>query len=954
MPPDGASAATRRRWPRGAVWYLAAGAVLTLLAVVLRWQVAPAAGLARSVYAGTGFAGEPLLQDRTAELDLAFLDRHPELPRESFSVRWGGFWFLPRAQTVDLTAAAPGRLEILIDGRTRLQHDGTAGGPTIARDIVLSEGAHAFIVRYRHDAGPLDLRVEQASADVLPGPFTPRTLFVESVDARDYRLRVTSTWLSWLVAAFWLVPAAVLIGVRAGPPLLRSWRQTGAPRTIGAYGRRVSLVVLPSLLLPVVVLLVGPHTIFDANRGEFSTGFGEIAWPWLGVAVGVAWVWLLAAGAVCAAVSERLTRGCAALLLALGLLFWAQGNLWVGDYGVLDGRAVDWSRQAWRVPYELAAWMAIPVLAVTFSRRLVRVVPFAAGLFLAVQAAALAVASVGSGAAQTAKWEEPPPGLFQFSSERNVIHIVLDEFQSDVFQDMLEREPARLDEQFAGFTFFADHLGSFPSTSLSMPAMLTGREYRNDRPVPEFVRQAFSEGSIFTSLSDAGYVIDATSIVPAPWFEDWFVPADSPVNVDAARFVIRKPFVSRQDYREFTARELLELSVSRHVPHLMKVALAAHPAWFDRILALNSAASEASERRHEAANSVAFFEQFIETMSLGRDRPAYKLLHVGVPHRPIVVDDECGFTGERAFSPSSYLGQCRCAIRLVGAFFDRLRDLGIYDSSLIVVSSDHGTDLRPGGLFGRSESLPLASGVTTPPLANIIGSSRPLMLIKPPGRTGPLRVSMAPTSHLDLADTMRALLELPEAGDTESMFDRDESAPRRRVYGMYDLSQRFPERYLDRLDVLTVDTRAVDASGWRLRRSILPPDTSLPPSGLRWGSPSARAYLGPGWAESAGSSSVEPASLEAVVFVTLPAGPLDLTARLRVPAGGGLQSVAVAVDGRAVGQWDVRDQSDDRRYAVRIPADAARPPLSTVTFRFVASGTETFQVAIDRMSFGSP
>ena len=70
---------------------------------------------------------------------------------------------------------------------------------------------------------------------------------------------------------------------------------------------------------------------------------------------------------------------------------------------------------------------------------------------------------------------------------------MLDEFQTDVFVAMLEEDGGSLGRTFTGFTFFADHLGAFPSTSLSVPAMLTGKEFRNEQPVPEFVRQAFSE-----------------------------------------------------------------------------------------------------------------------------------------------------------------------------------------------------------------------------------------------------------------------------------------------------------------------------------------------------------------------------------------------------------------------------------------------------------------------------
>ena len=48
-----------------------------------------------------------------------------------------------------------------------------------------------------------------------------------------------------------------------------------------------------------------------------------------------------------------------------------------------------------------------------------------------------------------------------------------------------------------------------------------------------------------------------------------------------------------------------------------------------------------------AGNSVAFVEHFTARMDVGRDRPVYKLLHVGVPHRPIVVDRDCIVTDQQ-------------------------------------------------------------------------------------------------------------------------------------------------------------------------------------------------------------------------------------------------------------------------------------------------------------------
>jgi hypothetical protein len=53
--------------------------------------------------------------------------------------------------------------------------------------------------------------------------------------------------------------------------------------------------------------------------------------------------------------------------VAIGVVFWIQGNLIVGDYGVLNGEAIDWSGHAWRNRYEPLLWIGLPAAAVVFA-----------------------------------------------------------------------------------------------------------------------------------------------------------------------------------------------------------------------------------------------------------------------------------------------------------------------------------------------------------------------------------------------------------------------------------------------------------------------------------------------------------------------------------------------------------------------------------------------------------
>ena len=935
------------------------GAFMASLALTGVWMlaqhyIATPRGLTRSIYPAPGASGEALAEEETTAIELDFLDNEVELP-PMFSVRWDGYWFALEGQEITLHAHANSRVSVYLDAELVLRYDASIRQSPASTTVTLAPGAHQLVVDYEPQGENPEVSVQWMPTDAQLAPLPLHRLFTRELDRQDFYETQAVGWLGWVVFGAWLtLTALVMTALR----LEHYWRSAGAPRTAGDLWDRFSLVAFPALLGPVVLFLIGPHTIYNANHGEFSTVFTEIAWPWLLIAVGGSWAMLLGVGCVVCVLSERLTRLYAALLLALGFLLWAQGNLWVGDYGVLDGRAIDWERMSGRAPYELVVWVVVPLLAMVFSRAVCRFARFAAQLFLVLQAAALAITWAGLDLERPIRWEEPPPELFQFSSERNVIHIVLDEFQSDMFAAMLENDRTWFDRAFTGFTFFADYLGAFPTTSLSMPAMLTGQSFRNEQPVRDFVRQAFSEWSIFGSLDDAGYIIDATSIMPTPWFEDWFVADRLQVTTGGARFSIRKPFVSRDDYREFTGRQLLELSVSRHVPHVAKVALAEHPTWFDEMFFLTSAPIEALKRQHEASNSAAFFEQFIDAMNPGRDRPAYKLLHLGLPHRPLVLDADCGVIIEQPFSVEGYLEQSSCAIKLVAAFLDRLHEFDIYDSSLIVLSSDHGTGLQPFGFSGRSESLPLVTGASAAGLLDIVGSSRPLMAIKPPGQSGPLMVSEAPTAQTDVPATMLALLGLSEDLEGEPMFEIDATSPRGRTYGMYDLRQRFPETYLDRLDLLSVERRVTDATGWNFERSIMAPNLSLPASDIDFGRGSDTTYLGPGWSPEYEEwipgegmvSFVRGVSGRAVIFASLPQEAVALVTRLSA-TDGGLESIHVAVDGHEVERWGSLDRDGYQDYSASIPADPARPPISTITFHFNAPTTDRFLVQLDRIRF---
>jgi len=937
----------------GIAVFAAIAALVSSLPPVIE-RLSPETGLVRSVFTQRGFGGAPI-DARTSAINLAFLDDSSNLPRQNFSARWRGFFYVSKPQTVEFFAGGNDEVELRLDGELLVRRSLGEGMRTIGRRVRLDAGAHELAVDYQQFGGSMALNIQRALEGQPPAPFSPAELYSRPVDSRQVLVLDAARFMRRIAPFVWGAFAFVLIGSLAARNF-QAWRRTAAPRHVRDYAARVWLFAAPALVAPAVVFLLGPQTIFANNAAEFAVAYGELAAPWLMRAAAINWLILFAIGCLLALLSEQAARMYAAVVFALGLLFWAQGNLWNADYGVLAGQDLDLTTHAWRAPYEIAAWIAGVLAAVVFFRRVSNIAPFASLVFLGVQAAAVVVSGAESATAQRVRWVEPPPAIYQFSSARNVIHIVLDEFQADVFNDIFLQDRPALDRQFSGFQYFSDHAGSFPTTSFSMPAMLAGQEYRNQKPAPDFVREAFKQSSIFENVSQAGYDIDATSIVPIDSFEQWLGPESTP-NWKGARFRIRKPFVSREDYREVSSRQLLELSLFRHAPHAAKAFSVERPHTFYQPIWMDRTESPAQVRRHEASNSVAFLEQFIGLVTVGRDRPVYKLLHVGVPHRPIVVDRECRFIGLTDMSRQSYTEQSRCAIKLVGALLDRLRALGIYDGSLVIVSSDHGTDLQPSGFAGKSESLSLIPGPSTVRLPAIASTAKAVMLIKPPNRNGPITVSDAPTSHVDLPSTILDALGLPGATAEGLMFNRDPGTPRTRVFGMYNPHVRFPKAYLDRLDVLTIDGHVLDAAAWNVRQLIWRPDLRLDGRDIDLGPRTGNYYMGPGWSlerrEPEGEREVtfvQALTARAIISASLPASAVQLVLRASAPADNGPTSIRADVDGKPAGQANLAGPDGYRDVVITVPPDESRPAVSHITLYFEAGGRDDFVFKLDRLT----
>ena len=815
---------------------LAAALALTALAVTLHVRLDRSTGLLRTIYPEADFRGEPLSRTVTGDVSLSFLDRHPSLRRRPFSVRWTGVWFFPDGREIEIEVAGGDSAAIRFDGGLLVRHP-ARGRIRSSWTGTIGPGAHDIVIEYERRGRTPDLRVRWAPAGAPLRPLDSLSLFPEAVDLRQYWIGVGLRWLHRGVALIWLIVIVVAASrmmprmrAPAAPsmPQARSWkaRASGAaadslralcdtefPRP-PEIGRRIALVAAPALLGPVVVLLVGPHTLYVANEGEFNVAFGALV-PRLLLAAAAGWAVLLAAGGLLAVLSGRLTRLYAALLFVGGLLAWAQGTLIVGEYGLLTGDALDLSRQAWREPYELVLWALALAGAAMFSGRVSAVAPSASTIIVALQLLALVaspIVSAGNTADDTRlegrAWRVPPEPIYRLSRGQNVVHIVLDAFASTTFGEIVAAERDAVDRSFSGFVFFADHLGAFPTTKASMPAMLSGRVYRNERPFRPFQLEVLERASIFTALARHGFAIHSMT------FHHREQPPARLPGGDVVAYTIPTPYSSYDAYLEGATAQLLDLSLFRHVPHALKPRVYNDDAWL-----VQSLYSTREAARHaRPSNHALFLDEFIRRLSPGETGPVYTYIHVAIPHPPLVLNADCSFTGRQRWSPHAYVDQARCGVTLVQRLLDRLRELGLYDRSLVIVTADHGWRLRDGSDLLQPATTPAGA------LEGLVPPAMPLLAVKPPEAAGPLRISEAPTAITDIPATILDLLGLPGELPGESVFRLEEGAARPRVYAHHPWDGAgWQQPYFRALWLFSVDGRVADRTSWRFRQAIFPP-----------------------------------------------------------------------------------------------------------------------------------
>ena len=515
------------------------------------------------------------------------------------------------------------------------------------------------------------------------------------------------------------------------------------------------------------------------------------------------------------AIPERAHAQATGFVCFLILAFWVQAYFFNWEYGVLDGSTIDWES------FTYHKWLDVVVLGFLslflLNKKLRDALGNAALVIVLVQTVSIAV-QYSTSARELANVKnhssnESLEAMYEFSRTQNIIHIVMDGFQSDVFNELVfsEQDPLNFRDALNGFTFYSEALGVYPFTRFSVPAYLSEAIFRNQSMKKEFIVSTMqSDNLLFNLASKHGYEIDIAD--PGGLLSNSFTHAHTNNHYDYSNLNPLKKEISE-------SIQLWDISLFRIVPHLLK-----RYVYNDQKMAISSIAKSSNKLNQFFFQSEFLLELIIENAAITRDKPVYKYIHLFQAHNPMVTNPDCTFSRRlEEMSRQSLTVQSRCGLRTLTRVFSKLKELNLYDSSLILLHSDHGGSVSNY----RNEANLIVRNKTHAAPDWLVSLASPLLLIKPPLETGEIRIDPTYVSLLQIPSTINSLFGLSGDYKYPSLLAPKIRQLITRPFFYYEFGSRKIDREDGHLSFINefAITRSHYETDWQLIKTYLPPKT---------------------------------------------------------------------------------------------------------------------------------
>ncbi|MCF6281529.1 MAG: LTA synthase family protein [Candidatus Polarisedimenticolaceae bacterium] len=467
-------------------------------------------------------------------------------------------------------------------------------------------------------------------------------------------------------------------------------------------------------MLSLYITIVSPLNILIGNYEEFNYGVMEVlfaAIPYFIVAFSVLIVPLLFLKGV-------VKRGYLTVMVFLLIITVINSEILFGDYGAFDGRGLNIEEYSLTSFAQLLVAIAV-ACAVLLSKLREKLIIFSS-VFLFLSFVLNLSLFVFADGVFFKEPKAPSQDFVNLSKDKpNYLYIILDEIYGGSTQEVFRTQNDLVDK-FTGFTNYANTAGVYPTTIMSIPAILTSQLYQEGTDVDEFYRKSFKESPLLKTFRANNFDFKIHTVGR--------YCSELPNDTCSPTGTLGSGFTSvLSDYFR-----TLNLSLLKSVPDVLKKQVYNGGNWLV----------------HEVNGNDGYikeFDYFVDNLKVSSGPSTFRLFHTTLTHSPVRYNHRCELL-EDNLPPNygNYLGQDTCGFVQVGRIIDKLKGLGVYDNTYLIVSSDHGRPSIPSELENK---FLLNKNVSS----KEYGYAHATLMIKPLNAGEEFKSSHQPASLIDIA-----------------------------------------------------------------------------------------------------------------------------------------------------------------------------------------------------------
>lgn len=371
------------------------------------------------------------------------------------------------------------------------------------------------------------------------------------------------------------------------------------------------------------------------------------------------------------------------VLWGIFIAFYIQGNFLNGNYGSLDGTAINWETgfsSLYRV-LNVTEWILIIGISFLIYKKKKWVSQIIGCCLVLTQVITITVLLIGGGLQDKTQINATKEHQFEFSTGKNIIVVCADGFDSVFFEKAIE-ENTEIYDWFDGFVYYKNTIGSSYYTDESIIPLLTGNILEEDGTYKDNVKRAYTNSSLFPTLYEKNYKVGI--------YEQNSAFLDSTI-VDIAEN-LETTEASVKSYGGL-GQLLYKLVSFKYMPHELKQYF-----WISTMEFSSTKVGGALD--YYSWDNLEFYEDITKTIKVVEDgMNRYKFYHIQGPHEPVVMDANLQpvknmvETGSESYSEGRYQ-QTLGVIKIFAELVKQLKEKGIYDNSTIIFTADHGWDVR--------------------------------------------------------------------------------------------------------------------------------------------------------------------------------------------------------------------------------------------------------------------